>query len=453
MTLAADGAAYRIARTGAPDEARAHARRLAVLKGEEPLRLLMPSYRSDPHTGGQGIYMKLMTKALVDLGHQIDVVSGPPYAELDPRVRQIKLRSLDLYTKPKNWLGVPDYPKVEGRDWIDFKEYVDHVTGKFGEPESFGERLARYMQGRAHDYDAVHDNQTLCWGLLKIQRMGIPVAGTIHHPITRDRSIAVAHAKGFKLKLLIRRWYSFLPMQIKVARQLDPVIVVSEATKRDVVKEFGVAYERMRTVLHGINATDFHPERHIARKPNLLVTVASADVALKGLIYLIRAYAKLLARYPDLELVVVSKLREGNTSRELDALGLKDRVKFVSGLSIEALRRLYAEATIAVSPSVYEGFGFPCGEAMACATPVVATNGGALPEVVGEAGVVVPHSDPEALAAGIAGLLDDPARRVAFGEAAYQRIQDRFLWSRAAADAVAVYKEAIAKHYRLTEFL
>lgn len=407
------------------------------------MRILMSSYRSDPHTGGQGIYMRHMTKALVDLGHEVDVVSGPPYPDLDPRVRLIKLPSLDLYTKPKNWLGIPSLPKKVGRDWIDVKEWLIHISGGFGEPYTFGERLARSLKDRAGDYDVLHDNQVLAWGLIKIQEMGLPVMGMIHHPITKDRDIAIAAANTLKLKLLIRRWHSFLNMQIKVARRLNHLIVVSESTKRDVATEFGVDPARMHLVLHGINAAQFRPLPHIERKTNRIMAVASADVALKGLVYLIRAYAILLKRYPDLELVVVSKLREGPTSRLLDELGIRDKVQFVTGISDERMTEMYAEATVAVSPSVYEGFGFPCGEAMACGAPVLATTGGSLPEVVGDAGIVVEKQNPEAMADGIARYLDDPALRAEMGAKGMKRIHDRFLWSRCAEDAVAVYKRAI----------
>lgn len=422
-------------------------RREAVLRGDEPLRILLPSYRSDPHTGGQGIYMDYMSRAILELGHDVEVISGPPYPNLDPRIMLTKLESLDLYAKPKNWMGIPSYPAGASKSWTDIQEYLTHISGGFGELKSFGERLYRHMRTRHQNYDVVHDNQTLCWGLLKVRDLGLPVAGTIHHPITRDRDIAIAHAKSLKLKLLIRRWHSFVNMQKKVARRLDPVIVVSESTKHDVVTEFGVDPKHMRVVLHGINATDFHPEPGIVRKTNRLMAVTSADVALKGLMYLIHAYAELLKTRPDLELLVVSKLREGNTSRALDELGIRDKVKFVSNLSIDEMRRYYAEATIAVSPSVYEGFGFPAGEAMACGVPVVTTSGGSLPEVVGDAGVIVPTRDSGALARAIGDLLDNPAKRAEFGAAGYRRIQEKFLWSRAAADAVSVYKDAIAKHY------
>lgn len=429
------------------DPAAAARRREAVLRGDEPLRILLPSYRSDPHTGGQGIYMDYMSRAILELGHEVEVISGPPYPNLDSRILLTKLESLDLYAKPKNWMGIPSYPKGAPKTWTDIQEYITHISGGFGELKSFGERLYRHMKTRYQNYDVVHDNQTLCWGLLKVRNLGLPVAGTIHHPITRDRDIAIAHAPSLKLKLLIRRWHSFVNMQKKVARQLDPVIVVSESTKRDVVTEFGVDPKHMRVVLHGINATDFRPEPGVVRKPNRIMCVTSADVALKGLMYLIHAYADLLKTRPDLELLVVSKLREGNTSRALDELGIRDRVKFVHGLTIDEMRRYYAEATVAVSPSVYEGFGFPAGEAMACGVPVVVTEGGSLPEVVGDAGVIVPVRDSAALARAIGDLLDNPGKRAELGAAGYRRIQEKFLWSRAASDAVAVYKDAIAKHY------
>ena len=174
------------------------------------------------------------------------------------------------------------------------------------------------------------------------------------------------------------------------------------------------------------------------------MATASADVPLKGLIYLIRAYHMLLADHPDLELVVVGRLREGQTMDELNRLGIRDRVKFISGLSGEDIRDLYAEATIAVSPSVYEGFGFPAGEALSCGVPLVATDGGSLPEVVGDAGIVVPHSNPPELARAIDGLLRDEDRRADMSVKARQHILDNFKWERCARNVVQLYRQTIA---------
>ena len=430
-----------------PEKTDRHSK-LAAIAGDRPLRILLPSYRSNPTTGGQGVYMRHISKALADMGHQIDVISGPPYPELDPRVKLIKLPSLDLYANP--------HPILSLRPWmlawpIDLYEWWSHATGGFSEPYTFCERMARYVRGTVQDYDICHDNQTLGWGLLKLRDMGLPIVGTIHHPITMDRRIDIDHAKTLTLKILKRRWYSFLNMQIKVARELDPLIVVSESTRRDIVSEFGVKPERTRLVLHGIDHIQFRPMPHIKRRDDLIVACASADVPLKGLIYLIRAYAELLKTRPNLKLKVIGRLREGNTSDELRAFGIMDKVEFVGGITDEQITEIYAEATMAISPSVYEGFGFPCGEAMSCGTPVIATTGGSLPEVVGDAGLVVPHSNPPALAQAIATLLDDPELRARLGAAGRERILKNFKWERAAREVTEIYRQTIADADRRSE--
>ncbi len=415
--------------------------RIAEIADGAPLRILLPSYRSDPHTGGQGIYMRLISKALVDLGHHVDVISGPPYPELDPRIGLIKLPSLDMYAR-ENPIACLN-GEIMGNK-TDLFEWWSHNWGGFPEPYTFGVRMADYMRDKIDQYDIMHDNQTLCYGMLDVRDMGLPVVGTIHHPITKDRRIDIAHAKWPWIKFLKWRWYSFLNMQMKVARALDLLIVVSDSTKRDVHKDFKIPMQRMVRIHHGIDHELFTPQPHITRRKNRLMATASADVPLKGLIYLIRAYHMLLADHPDLELVVVGRLREGQTMDELNRLGIRDRVKFISGLSGEDIRDLYAEATIAVSPSVYEGFGFPAGEALSCGVPLVATDGGSLPEVVGDAGIVVPHSNPPALARAIDGLLRDEDRRADMSVKARQHILDNFKWERCARDVVQLYRQTIA---------
>ncbi len=411
---------------------------------DRPLRILISSYRSHPYTGGQGVYMRFLTRALADMGHTVDVISGPPYPELDARVGLIKLDSLDLYAQPKTSLGIPAMPARAWRDYIDFYEYISHVTGAFPEPETFGMRMARYLRGREGDYDIVHDNQTLCSGLLDLQRRGMSVVGALHHPITRDRQISLDHEPSFWMRLLVKRWYSFLDRQIQVARQLDPLMVCSNSTKRDAAVDFGLAPERLELVYLGIDTELFRPLPHIPRAPQRLITTASADVPLKGLIYLIEAYAALLPEHPDLDLMVIGKLREGQTSALLDRLGIRDKVTFVSGLTFEEIAELYAQATIAVSPSVYEGFGFPAGEAMACGVPLVSTSGGSLPEVVGDAGLQVPPRDAPALAKAIASLLTDPARRETLARLGRERITRQFTWARTARKVTQIYHRVLS---------
>ena len=415
--------------------------RITEIADGAPIRILLPSYRSDPHTGGQGIYMRLISKALADLGHHVDVISGPPYPELDPRLGLIKLPSLDMYTR-ENPITCLNSDII--RNKTDLFEWWSHNWGGFPEPYTFGVRMADYMRDKIDQYDIMHDNQTLCYGMLDVRDMGLPVVGTIHHPITKDRRIDIAHAKWPWIKFLKWRWYSFLNMQIKVARALNPLIVVSDSTRRDVHTDFKIPMERMVRIHHGIDHELFTPQPHITRHKKRLMATASADVPLKGLIYLIRAYHMLLADHPDLELVVVGRLREGQTMDELNRLGIRNRVNFVSGLSGEDIRDLYAEATIAVSPSVYEGFGFPAGEALSCGVPLVATDGGSLPEVVGDAGIIVPHSNPPALARAIDSLLRDENRRDDMSVKARQHILDNFKWERCAREVVQLYRQTIA---------
>jgi len=406
----------------------------------KPLNILMPSYRSHPYTGGQGIYMRLVTKAMRDLGHNVDVISGQPYPILDDGVKLVKLPSLDLYSY-NNPLKAFNFNLLKNK--IDLYEWISHLTGGFSEPYTFGERMAKWAKYNFSKYDVVHDNQTLAYGLLKLKNFGLPVVGTIHHPITMDKRIDIQHAETLSLKILKWRWYSFLNMQMHVARQLDPIIVVSENTRKDLVRDFKVDIKKTRKVLHGIDHLTFRPIDEIKRKPNQLITTASADVPLKGLIYLIRAYDLLLRDFPELELIVIGKLRDGPTSKELNKRGIKNKVKFVSDLTSNQIAKLYAESTIAVSPSVYEGFGFPAGEAMSCGIPLVSTNGGSLPEVVGDAGIIVNHSDPASLYQGIKQLLDNDEKRLVYGKMGRKRVLDKFTWKRAAQELVNVYKEAI----------
>ena len=405
------------------------------------LRILFASYRSDPRSGGQGVYLKNLTRALVELGHSVDVASGPPYPELDKRVGLIKIPSLDLYQSDN---ALMELRWEHFRSWADLSEWWTHNTGGFGEPYAFGRRFKKWFTEHGRGYDVIHDNQTLAHGLNDLAGARAPMVATLHHPISIDRDLALAAAAGPLSRALIRRWHDFLTMQIEVARQLPHLITVSNASARDFEAEFQVDPGKLTCVHLGIDTDLFRPIPEAQRKPNQLICCASADTPLKGLSFLIEAFSILRTDWPDLELRVIGKLRNGPTKKRLEALGLKAKVEFVSGLSEEEMARAYAEATIAVSPSLHEGFGFPAAEAMACATPVVVSDGGALPEVVADAGRVTPKKNPHALAAAIAELLKSPTRRRELGRAGRQRILTHFNWRRCAEETVAVYRSAIA---------
>lgn len=406
-----------------------------------PLRIAFLSYRSDPKVGGQGVYLAEAARALAELGHRVDVLSGPPYPLLPPAVRLIELPSLDLYAQPHNGHRALRWRHL--KSWTDTAEYFGHISGKFMEPWSFGRRAAKYLERHRSDYDVVLDNQSLSSGLLRIAELRLPVVEVIHHPIRRDLELALAAEPNWGMRWLKRRWYSFLSMQERVAPQLKDVIVVSEASAKDVTECLGVHPDAISAIHLGVDRQVFRPQSHIPRDSQRLLTTASADVPLKGLRFLIEAYAELLKTRPELDLIVIGTLRKGPTKELLEGLGLEDRVKFISNLTREQVVAEYARATICVTPSLYEGFGLPAAEAMACGAPVVVTDGGALPEVVGEAGVVVRKGDAGALASAIGQLLDDPARREEMGRMGLKRAQERLSWERAAQAYEEVLRRAM----------
>ena len=400
----------------------------------------MLGYRSQPYGGGQGVYLKYLSKALVEAGHTVDVISGPPYPHLDPRVRLIKLPSLDLFEN-----GLLSLRPRHLKSATNIIEWTGKLTGGFAEPYTFGRRAVKYLRRHGHNYDLIHDNQSLSYGMLQIQEMGLPLVTTLHHPITSDLRIALSAARGWFERLLIRRWHSFLGMQRKVVKQLHNIVTVSDCSRQDIARDFGLQPAGISLVHNGIDTEVFRPITGVERNPMRLMATCSADAPLKGLRYLLRAYARLLEQYPDLELLLVSKpLPGGKTEKLVRKLGIADKVQFVSGISTEQMVRYYAEAAIAVVPSVYEGFGLPAGEAMACGVPVVATDGGALPEVVGDAGVIVPVKNVDALVDAIDALLQDPQSSAALGARGQQRIEEQFCWHVCAQQMTDYYRRVLA---------
>ena len=409
----------------------------------KPLNIALLGYRSNPYSGGQGVYLKHLAKALVDMGHRVDVISGEPYPELDARVDLVRLPGLNLYAHPN-----PAWPLTQQRwrDPLNVFEWASYWSGGFPEPFTFGHRLLRHFKTTRPRYDIIHDNQSLCTGLLGLMRRGYAVTSTIHHPITFDRDIALQNTQEWGLRLLIRRWHRFLQMQTQVTRQLPYITTVSENSRRDIASAFGICEKRIEVVLNGIDSEIFQPMPAVAREPYHLITTASADQPLKGTQHLIPAVADLAARYPDLKLTFIGAPKPGGKTEQLiQSFQLDERIEFHHGLSFDEIKQLYAKASVAVVPSEYEGFGFPAGEAMACAVPLVSTDGGALPEVVGDAGVIVPSKNPQALAKAIGDLFENPAERARLSEAGRRRMVEHFSWARTAQEFTQHYHQVIAR--------
>ena len=404
-----------------------------------PLKIALLGYRSSPFVGGQGIYIKYLSKALSDLGHQVDVFSGPPYPELPNGVNLIKVPSLDLYasvdhTRALRWHHL--------KSLTDTWEWFAMLTGGFAEPYTFGRRIAKLLA--VNDYDIIHDNQSLGYGLLQLQNAGHKVISTIHHPIHRDRDLALAAAPDWLHRLLINRWYSFVNMQEQVVKKLHHITTVSENSKRDIEHFFQTSGENVAVISNGIDTDLFKPIATTTRVPFRLITTASSDQPIKGLAVLLNALALLRHEFPAVHLVIVGKLKPGGVNEQLiRTLGLSDAIEFRSGISHQQLVEEYAHTCIAVCPSLYEGFGLPAGEAMACEVPVVSSDGGALPEVVGNAGILVAAGDEQALANAVATLLRDPEGTRALGVAARRHILAKFCWQRVAEQLSAYYQSRL----------
>ncbi len=386
------------------------------------------------------MYTRHLTRELTALGHRVTVFSGQPYPRLVDGVDLVRVPSLDLYREPEPFRR-PRAREIETS--LDALELATMLTGGFPEPRTFSLRAARLLAPRRAEFDLVHDDQSLGTGLLGLLGTGWPVVASIHHPVEVDRDLDLAHAPGLARRVQLRRWYGFSAMQARVARRLPGILTVSRSSRDDIVARLGVDPRRVAVVPVGVDPRLHRPVPGIAREPGLLMTTASADVPMKGLAPLLEALAKVRTDHPEARLVVVGRLREKSpVASVLARLGLEGAVEFVAGDSDEELVVRYARASVAVVPSLYEGFSLPAAEAMACGVPLVATSGGAIPEVAGEDGktaLVVPPGDPEALAASIRRLLDDPDLAARIGAAGRERVLERFTWHATAIGTVERY--------------
>lgn len=411
------------------------------------MRIAMLSYRSKPHCGGQGIYLRHLSRELTALGHQVEVFSGQPYPELDEGVVLTKVPSLDLYREPDPFR----VPKLkEFRDRIDVEEFLTMCLAGFPEPRTFSKRISRILKERAGDFDIAHDNQVLGTGMLDIEGYGLPLITTLHHPITYDRRIDLAQTRNPYRKLTLRRWYGFLRMQGKVARAARAIMTPSETSKRDIAADFGVDPAKMQVILLGVDDMFVPPDESVTpRVEGRIMAMASADAPMKGIATLLEAFAKLRTER-DVELVLVTKPAPGGrTEKLIERLGIGPHVRFVHGISDAELVELMGSAQVACVPSLYEGFSLPTAELMACATPLVVSRAGAIPEVVGadgECADLVTPGDVDELKQTIGALLDDPERRARMGEAGRRRVQEMFSWRAVAVKVAAAYEKVIADY-------
>ncbi|WP_421787431.1 glycosyltransferase family 4 protein [Hyphobacterium sp.] len=403
-------------------------------------RVLLTGYRSHPHVGGQGVYLRELAIGLRDLGHSVTIASGPPYPEVPEGVAFVGFPSLNLFEEANAFLALR-WKHLASR--ADRSEWLAHNTGAFGELKAFALRLAAWLESRAGAFDVVHDNQTLASPFVSIRRR-LPVVATIHHPVAIDREFAVAGARKRIDRWLTRRWYGFTDMQARTVRALPHLLAVSEAARDSHAEHYGMPPDKAEIAHNGLDHDVFHPDDTVRREPGLIAATASADVPIKGLDVLMSAFIRLAHRNPAVRLELIGQLRDGPAKQLLTDAGLLDRVKMRSGVSREAIADLYRRASVVACPARFEGFGFPAAEAMACGAPVVASDGGALPEVVGEAGRIVPAGNVDALTLALQAVLNDAALAADMSRAGADRARSAFCWRQHALAASALYEKAIA---------
>lgn len=386
------------------------------------------SYRSAPFGGGQGIYVYELSKALNSIGHNVDVISGPPYPELIADIELVKLPGLNLFSTFQFRERLKIFFHTKNKSLDDWYEFSSTLMGGFPELQTFGNRAKIFLSDK--NYDAVIDNQSISFGMIDIQKSK-PLIEIMHHPITKDYFYDLKFARGLVQRLSKMRWFSFLKMQKKVAKQIKVVVTPSLNSKQDIHHDFKVPMQNIQVIPNGIDFNTFCALPNIVPRVNGVITTASADVPLKGLDFSLHAIARLKSEYPDIKLTVIGSPRaEGHTERLIKRLKLEEQVSFKTNLTKEEITHEYAKSSVAVVSSLYEGFGFPVGEAMACATPLVATNVASIPEITGSFAQLIPAEDEEAIYQGIKNIFQKPQKYKIQAELGRQHIIENFNWTK-----------------------
>jgi glycosyltransferase involved in cell wall biosynthesis len=421
------------------------------VSGERPLRIAFAAYRGNMSCGGQGVYLWYLARELARLGHRVDVWVGPPWPAPMPFARSVERLDDEqfwgkwFFSDRRRLLPRPNPLRVF--EPLHFYELAASRMGFLPEPFAFSVRAFRAIAARlraGERFDVVHDVQCLGYGLLGLRALGLPVVTTVHHPLSVDRRASFARDRSLREALGTMEFYP-VGMQAFVARRVDRMITSSEASLRQIERDFRVPHERLRMLGNGLDTELFRPDRDARRAEGELLCVGRASDPNKGVRTLVAALARL---GPGMRLTLVDEDSPHNAARGWARdHGCADRLHITGRVSNDELVALYRRAMLVVVPSRYEGFGLPAAEAMACGTPVVATRSGALPEVIrtGGGGLLVPPEDPEALAKAITTLAEQPEARVAFGAEAPARIQEAYAWPRVAARTALVYAETVAE--------
>jgi glycosyltransferase involved in cell wall biosynthesis len=412
------------------------------------MKICFLMYQGNMYSGGQGVYLHYLTRELARMGHDVHVIAGPPYPTLAEGVTAHHIVDYSYWTYhhyKKDW--VFHRPPLSHFHPVNFYEFMSTRVALSSLLANFSVRAYFKLRelSREHRFDVVHDNQTLSYGVWAAHKSGFPLVATVHHPLSYDLRNQLRQARSVYERARRILWSPWI-MQEVVARRVDRVIVVSQTSRADVQRAFGLPPERIRTVYNGVDTEVFRPLAGTERNLNKLLYVGNSEDRNKGVRFLLEAL-NVLKDDLDFHVTFVDnhKWNLKLAPRLVDEFGLNSRVEFTGRIPTAELVRHYNEAKLLVSSSVHEGFGLPLAEAMSCGTPALATQIGAFGEIVehGKSGWLVPPSDPRALAEAIRMLWNDESLRRRLGEGGRKRIVEKFNWRKAAEETLAVYEEVI----------
>ena len=410
----------------------------------QKLNIAILSYRSARFGGGQGVYIRDISFALSLMGHRVDVISGPPYPELHDGIKLIELPGLNLFETFSFRDRLNKFIKKKSKTNDDYYEFFSTLIGGFPELRTFGNRANKFLNSNK-DYDIIIDNQSISYGMIEIQKR-FPLVEIIHHPITFDFKFELASTKKIKYKISRYLWYSFLIMQKKVAPKLETIVTPSKSSKNGIVAEFNCKSSNITVINNGLDYEEFAPISNIERNKNRLITTASADVALKGLDFSLKALKLLKKNNPKIHLIIIgAPKKNGHTEKLIKKLKIEDNVFFKKNISKEEIKELYSTSSIAIVSSLYEGFGYPVIEAMSCEVPLIATNISSIPELVRSYGILIDPKDEKKLSFNIEKVLnnyDDYKDNAIKGR---QHVIETFNWSKITAEYEKILYKTIEK--------
>lgn len=393
----------------------------------QKLNIAILSYRSAQFGGGQGVYVRDISLALKLKGHNVDVISGPPYPNLYDGINLIKLPGLNLFETFSFRDRLKKFLKKKNKKFDHYYEFLSVLFGGFPEPKTFGKRANRYLKLNDH-YDLIIDNQSLSYGMIDIQKR-FPFIEIIHHPITFDYKYELASSRKIKYRISRHRWYSFLKMQKKVAPYIKRIITPSKSSKKGIVDEFNCNKANITVINNGLDTNEFSPVNEAKRNEYRLITTASADVPLKGLDFSLKALKKLKKDFPDIHLIVIGLIKKGgHTEKLIRKLGLENDVTFKSNLTKNEIKDCYSKSSIAIVSSLYEGFGYPVIEAMSCEIPLIATNVSSIPELTSEFAKLVDPKNEEMIYQSVKDILSEYDKYKKIAIKGRQHVINNFNW-------------------------